>query len=129
MQTAAAACTCTTRTPTGCEEGTCIDVHSKLMIVDDAWLRVGSANICNRSMRFDSECDLTLEAGDRKDVAQCIRAVRDGLLAEHLGVEPEVVARTIDSERIDQQGHRRARIRRLVLCARSSSTARSPKSC
>ena len=82
----------------GLEEGTCIDVHSKLMIVDDAWLRVGSANICNRSMRFDSECDVTLEAGDRKDVGQRIRAVRDGLLAEHLGVEPEVVSRKIDSK-------------------------------
>ena len=81
----------------GLEEGTCIDVHAKLMIVDDAWLRVGSANVCNRSMRFDSECDLTLEAGDRKDVAKGIRAVRDGLLAEHLGVEPEVVARKIDA--------------------------------
>jgi phospholipase D1/2 len=81
----------------GLEEGTCIDVHAKLMIVDDAWLRVGSANLCNRSMHFDSECDLTLEAQGREDVAQSIRAARDGLLAEHLGVEPAEVALKVDA--------------------------------
>ena len=37
------------------------DLHSKLMIVDDEWLRVGSANFSNRSMGFDTECDLSIE--------------------------------------------------------------------
>ncbi len=43
-------------------EGTCLDLHSKVMIVDDEWLRIGSANLSNRSMGMDTECDVTLEA-------------------------------------------------------------------
>ncbi len=37
-------------------------VHSKVMIVDDQLLRVGSANLNNRSMGADTECDLIFEA-------------------------------------------------------------------
>ncbi len=37
-------------------------VHSKVMIVDDGFLRVGSANLNNRSMGADTECDLAFEA-------------------------------------------------------------------
>ena len=37
-------------------------VHSKVMIVDDGFLRIGSANINNRSMGADTECDLAFEA-------------------------------------------------------------------
>lgn len=80
----------------GLKEGTCIDVHSKLMVVDDRWLRVGSANISNRSMGFDTECDLTVDADGRDDVRQAIAGLRDRLLGEHLGVEPAVVAREIE---------------------------------
>ncbi len=40
----------------------CISLHAKLMIVDDEFMRVGSANISNRSMGLDTECDLALEA-------------------------------------------------------------------
>jgi phosphatidylserine/phosphatidylglycerophosphate/cardiolipin synthase-like enzyme/uncharacterized membrane protein YdjX (TVP38/TMEM64 family) len=76
----------------GLAEGTCIDVHSKVMIVDDEWLHVGSANICNRSMGFDTECDLTIEARGREDLADAIVAFRHRLLGEHLGVGPERVA-------------------------------------
>ncbi|HSN70712.1 MAG TPA: phospholipase D-like domain-containing protein, partial [Steroidobacteraceae bacterium] len=36
-------------------------VHAKLTIVDDRLLRVGSANLNNRSMGLDSECDLAIE--------------------------------------------------------------------
>jgi len=72
-------------------------VHSKVMIVDDRLMRIGSANLCNRSMGFDSECDLVIEAGS--DAARAgIAAVRDRLLGEHVGLEParvaEIVART-----------------------------------
>jgi uncharacterized membrane protein YdjX (TVP38/TMEM64 family) len=75
----------------GLREGTCIDVHSKVMIVDDEWLRIGSANFCNRSMGLDTECDLTFEARCDEKVATVIRDFRERLLAEHLGVEPERV--------------------------------------
>ena len=33
--------------------------------IDDTLLRIGSANINNRSMGFDTECDLSLEAAGR----------------------------------------------------------------
>jgi phosphatidylserine/phosphatidylglycerophosphate/cardiolipin synthase-like enzyme len=32
------------------------------MIIDDEWLRIGSSNICNRSMGVDTECDVTIDA-------------------------------------------------------------------
>jgi phosphatidylserine/phosphatidylglycerophosphate/cardiolipin synthase-like enzyme len=64
-------------------DGECLDVHSKVMIVDDEWCRVGSSNLSNRSMGMDTECDLTIEAlGDAK-VAAAIRKFRDELIAEH----------------------------------------------
>src|SRR6185312_5598169 len=64
----------------------CCDVHSKLMIVDDEWLRVGSANFANRSMGLDTECDLVLEAGGNPRLRAAIAGARNALLAEHLGV-------------------------------------------
>ena len=39
--------------------GRTIIVHAKLTIVDDRLLRIGSANINNRSLGFDTECDLS----------------------------------------------------------------------
>ena len=80
----------------GLAEGTCIDLHSKMMAVDDEWLRIGSANINNRSMGLDTECDLAIEAAGRADVAQAIRSFRNKLLAEHLGVTSEEVARQLE---------------------------------
>ena len=62
------------------------DVHSKLMIVDDEWLRVGSANFANRSMGLDTECDLVLEARGEASARMAIASVRNTLLSEHLGV-------------------------------------------
>lgn len=75
----------------GLKEGTCIDVHSKMMIVDDDLLRIGSANVANRSMGMDTECDLTIDACGRADVQQAIRSLRAQLLAEHLGSSGEKV--------------------------------------
>jgi phospholipase D1/2 len=66
-------------------------VHAKLAIVDDRLLRIGSANLANRSMGLDSECDLGIEARD-DDTAAAIADVRNDLLAEHLGTTPERVA-------------------------------------
>jgi phosphatidylserine/phosphatidylglycerophosphate/cardiolipin synthase-like enzyme/uncharacterized membrane protein YdjX (TVP38/TMEM64 family) len=79
----------------GLDEGKCIDVHSKLMIVDDAVLRIGSSNLCNRSMALDSECDLAVEARGRPEVAAAIADFRDKLLAEHLDARPERVRQEI----------------------------------
>ncbi|MCK0208531.1 VTT domain-containing protein [Starkeya koreensis] len=69
-------------------------VHSKMLIVDDRLLRVGSANICNRSMGFDSECDLVIEARDDSEHST-IAAIRDRLVGEHVGLAPEAVAEIV----------------------------------
>jgi phosphatidylserine/phosphatidylglycerophosphate/cardiolipin synthase-like enzyme/uncharacterized membrane protein YdjX (TVP38/TMEM64 family) len=81
----------------GLREGTCLDIHSKVMIVDDEWLRIGSANLSNRSMGMDTECDVTLEAKGDARVKQAIRGFRDCLIAEHVGCETEAVARQVES--------------------------------
>lgn len=65
-------------------------VHSKLMIVDDVLLHVGSANLNNRSAGLDTECDLALEARDERQRA-IIRHLRDRLVAHHCGVTAEDV--------------------------------------
>src|SRR3546814_3269012 len=44
------------------EQGDPIYVHAKTAIVDDRLIRVGSANLNNRSMGLDSECDVTIDA-------------------------------------------------------------------
>ncbi len=72
------------------DKGTSIYVHAKIVIIDDWMLRVGSSNLNNRSMAFDTECDLTLEvtagmAGEH-DVRRKIIELCHDLLAEHTGV-------------------------------------------
>ncbi|HSN70732.1 MAG TPA: VTT domain-containing protein, partial [Steroidobacteraceae bacterium] len=69
----------------GLAPGTCVNMHSKISIVDDEWLRIGSANLSNRSLGFDTECDLTIEARGDPRVQSTIRQVRFRLVAEHLG--------------------------------------------
>lgn len=76
------------------EGGTPIYVHAKVLVVDETFLRVGSSNLNNRSMGYDTECDLSVEATD-KTTANRIAAVRNDLLAEHLGTTEERVAETI----------------------------------
>ncbi len=68
-----------------------VSMHAKVMVVDDVLLRVGSANLNNRSMGFDTECDVAIEAEGRADVRDGIARIRNDLLGEHLGVEAEAV--------------------------------------
>lgn len=74
-------------------------VHAKVLVLDDRLLRIGSANLNNRSMGLDSECDLTIEVrGDaprRDELAATVLGMRDRLLGEHLGVEPSAVAAAV----------------------------------
>jgi hypothetical protein len=69
-------------------DGSSLNVHSKLMIVDDEWLTVGSANLSNRSMALDTECNLILDASAQQQAGDEVRAaiahLRNRLLAEHL---------------------------------------------
>ena len=77
--------------------GAPIYVHAKLMIVDDEILRVGSANLNNRSMGLDTECDLFLDAtrpGNGHSVP-AIERLRHRLLAEHCALSAEQVAQAL----------------------------------
>ncbi|WP_245271741.1 phospholipase D-like domain-containing protein [Rhizobium sp. IBUN] len=60
-----------------------ITVHSKLIIIDDRFVRVGSSNLNNRSEGLDTECDLALEA-DCAAHQEAITSLRHRLIAEHL---------------------------------------------
>lgn len=66
-------------------DGDRIGLHSKVFIVDDVLARVGSSNLSNRSMGFDTECDLAIEAKGDTRVSAAINRFRNTLLAEHLG--------------------------------------------
>ena len=60
------------------EAGEDIYVHSKIMIVDDDLLRVGSANMNNRSLGLDSECDLMIDGARRGRSGSCDASPRSG---------------------------------------------------
>ncbi|BCP11649.1 MULTISPECIES: phospholipase D-like domain-containing protein [Mycobacterium avium complex (MAC)] len=80
------------------DRGAPIYIHSKVLVVDDRLLRIGSSNFNNRSLGFDSECDVAIEAppaSSDDDVRREITSVRNGLVAEHLGVSPGELNRAI----------------------------------
>ena len=67
-----------------------IYVHSKIMLVDDAFASIGSANCNRRGYYSDGECNLmamreTVADGDDN----WIRALRVALWTEHLGLTPD----------------------------------------
>jgi len=72
------------------DAGEPIYVHSKVLVVDDRLLRIGSSNLNNRSMGFDSECDVAIEAAsngsEHDDVRRQIASLRNELVSEHLGL-------------------------------------------
>ncbi|MGH6650335.1 MAG: phospholipase D-like domain-containing protein [Sphingopyxis sp.] len=76
-----------------------IYVHAKTAIVDDRLIRVGSANMNNRSMGLDSECDVTIDAAlsANTGIEPTICRLRESLIAEHLGVEPTLVGRGFEA--------------------------------
>ena len=71
-------------------------IHSKVMIVDDELVRIGSANLSRRSMVVDSECDVAVEACGAPHVRDGIRHIRNRLVAEHLGLDPDAVAHGVE---------------------------------
>jgi len=76
-----------------------IYVHAKLTIVDDCVLRIGSANLNNRSLGLDSECDVFIDCArpGNEHAAAAITALRHSLLAEHLGLEEQEIAGLIEA--------------------------------
>jgi phospholipase D1/2 len=73
-----------------------IYVHAKVLVIDDRLLRIGSSNLNNRSMGFDTECDVAVEAPADAHRSATVRerivGLRNDLLAEHLGVTPAAVS-------------------------------------
>ncbi len=63
-----------------------VKVHSKVLIVDDTFVTVGSANLNNRSMGLDSECNVSIDGLQDPRIATAIDTVRCDLLGEHLGL-------------------------------------------
>ncbi|MBR7985810.1 VTT domain-containing protein [Burkholderia cenocepacia] len=70
----------------------CVNVHSKIAIVDDECIVIGSANLNNRSMVLDTECCIALVAAGDPRIRGAIAGMRERLLAEHLGTTPAAVA-------------------------------------
>ncbi len=56
-------------------------VHAKVMLVDDAWMTIGSCNIARRSFFGDIEMNASVWA------PEVVRATRCELLAEHLDLD------------------------------------------
>lgn len=73
-----------------------VNLHSKVLVVDDRFAKIGSSNLTNRSMRLDSECDWSLEADGRPHVSAAIATLRNRLLAEHLCMEEADVAARLE---------------------------------
>jgi phospholipase D1/2 len=72
------------------QRGKPIYVHAKILVMDDRLLRIGSSNLNNRSLGYDTECDLAVEAlpgPGEAELRRRIRALRDDLLGEHLGCD------------------------------------------
>lgn len=72
-----------------------IIIHSKVTIIDDAFLRAGSTNLNNRSAGFDTECDVAVEGTDETQQA-AIRRFRARLVAHYLGCTPHTFEETFD---------------------------------
>ena len=74
-----------------------LNVHSKVLIIDDELCSVGSANFNNRSMGFDTECNIAIEARGDERIKAAIARFRRRLLAEHLAADPAALAAREDA--------------------------------
>jgi len=98
-----------------------VKVHSKLVLVDDTFVRIGSSNLSGRSLGQDTECDLAIEAEGDSRVRRAINGFLARLLGEHLGCPPARFAATLERRgsliaAIDE--HRRGERTLLPLPAR-----------
>jgi phosphatidylserine/phosphatidylglycerophosphate/cardiolipin synthase-like enzyme len=94
-------------------EDASINLHSKLAVFDDRWLTVGSANLNRRSMGFDVECNLIIEATTLEHRAAITR-LRDQLIAEHTGLSLEELAAALPTHGLARLHELPRRSRRLV---------------
>jgi len=68
-----------------------IIVHAKVTIVDDRLLRIGSTNINNRSLGFDTECDVAIAPEDEIGRAR-IRDYRHRTIGHFIGISGDEFA-------------------------------------
>jgi phosphatidylserine/phosphatidylglycerophosphate/cardiolipin synthase-like enzyme/uncharacterized membrane protein YdjX (TVP38/TMEM64 family) len=96
------------------KDGRSVDImiHSKVMVIDDWFLRIGSANLNNRSMGADTECDLSIVAANDRQ-REAVTALRNRLLGEHCGVGADEVAKALAAtsladlvDQLSRNGHR-----------------------
>ena len=69
-----------------------INVHGKIMVVDGLTARIGSANLSQRSMGLDTECDIVVA-----DESSAGMLAAD-LLAEHMNADIDAVAECLSGE-------------------------------
>ncbi len=69
------------------------------MLINDELLLVGSANLNNRSMVLDTECNMAIDASGDPRIQGALALMRNALLAEHPGCKPEALARKISERR------------------------------
>ena len=101
-------------------------IHAKVMVVDDRFLLVSSANATNRSMSFDSELGIAWEAPAEN---RSIRAARVELLGEHAGLDHDEGAGLLEQvpglvDRLDALA--RARTHRLRIHRRNQDERPGP---
>lgn len=68
---------------------TAINVHAKVMVADGSITRIGSANLSQRSMSLDTECDILVHDDD------CGGQLAADLLAEHMDADFSEVAEAL----------------------------------
>ncbi len=67
------------------KSGARIIVHAKVTIVDDRLLRIGSTNLNNRSLGFDTECDVAI-APETEEGHAAIRRFRHRTIGHFIGI-------------------------------------------
>ncbi|MDW3224437.1 MAG: phospholipase D-like domain-containing protein [Paracoccaceae bacterium] len=96
-----------------------IYVHAKIVIVDDEILKIGSSNMNDRSLGFDTECDIMIQGHEN-----VVSEFRTRLLSEHLDVSPTTFSKTFKEtgsliETIDLLNSENGRGLRKLLQSRS----------
>ena len=94
-----------------------VKVHAKVMAADSRLLRIGSANLNNRSLGLDSECDLAIEGAPGTSTSTSIQRFRDRLLAEHLHTSPH---------RVSQEAERRGSLIAAIEALRGPGRSLKP---
>lgn len=75
-----------------------VKVHSKVVIADDLYAFVSSANINRRSMGVDTECGVLVDGTSEPRVREAVGRLRARLVGEHLGLPEDRAARALAGE-------------------------------